>query len=440
MFSQSHKWLVVANQTVRDLSKNFRSGSRESWDSTAFRDVKKSDKVILMQVPGSRGRLEQRGLFGTGEVIDIGKPRYTRVGSSKCKITIRYLHRLRPFVALNPQTMRHVRRIFDSIGHNKLRVLLSGEPGETHTFVPISPRDLRLLNEAVGVLNSHRNREAVVLTAQTEGDFEGFTKECFDSCETGTSSIRKAQACLELLRLAIEPEVQQFNGKLHGIVSRPKKQGTNEYEDWAWLMFTNAPLSKSGPWKGMPLHASDLTQLTVNISRSHLYVGLCVRKRKDAKALRAKLENERNSRLFDSIVASLGSQQWIITVEVQDFDEEEPRYYDARELRVALLDPKLYWINARLDRDNVLGKKSKITKEIVAVFRLLYNIYALALDLEPSVKLETKAKPWKMPRERDEEGADIESDDELLKDAAEKLAELGGPRSRHVQQAPRIPT
>ncbi len=250
--------------------------------------------------------------------------------------------------------------------------------------------------------------------------FLGFTKDIFDSCETETDKINHVRDRLEQLKDVIEPKMQKLDNRLHGIVSKPKWQGTNDYTDWAWLMFTIAPLAKSGPWKDKPLRANKLSQLTVNVSRDYLYVGLELKRSKDVWSLHDKLKS--NPGLFDDIVLSLGSMPWDITKHGEDFGE--PKYRDKSELRGALLDPEFYWINTGFARDDHVVGTSKIADEVVKVFRVLFNIYALATGLQPTKQPKPSRKPWKMLVETDTANKRVETDEELIQDVKKMMASV----------------
>jgi hypothetical protein len=261
---------------------------------------------------------------------------------------------------------------------------------------------------------------------QRNSVFRGFSNKGFASCETGTDKIEYACEELEKFRLSLEPLVQELSPRLHGIVSRPTKQGTSRrsedhFQEWAWLMFTNAEIGDSGK----PLEASERTQLTINMSRDCLYVGLCLRRRSDDRRLRENLERETNEKLFDAIVRSLGTKEWILTTREQSFDEEEPRYYEESELRTFLLDPKAFWFNVRLEKEDVVRKRTKIVEQVFEIFRILYNIYALAVGTKVQSQPRPKTKPWKMPLVQDNESSEVETDDELMASIANLLSNLG---------------
>jgi hypothetical protein len=84
--------------------------------------------------------------------------------------------------------------------------------------------------------------------------FNGFSEEIFECCKP-SEKIRKPINALKELRLEIKLELKKINQALIGHVSRTKRQGTNEYNDWAWLYFNTI---------GTGGHR--YSQLTVNIS------------------------------------------------------------------------------------------------------------------------------------------------------------------------------
>src|SRR3989442_788450 len=202
--------------------------------------------------------------------------------------------------------------------------------------------------------------------------FRGFTIADFQSCQTGTSKINVARHRLEELETVLEPKMQTLHQDIHGIVSKSKQQGTKEYNGWAWLMFTNARLGENGSWKGKPVGAHDLTQLTINISRRFLYAGLCVKKEDDKEKLQKSLQRRENETLLDDIARVLGPRKWIITARDQSFSDEPFRQYDQNEIRVAFLDPKTRWINFRWDRYDATINSGRIVTAIFTVFRTLF--------------------------------------------------------------------
>ena len=155
--------------------------------------------------------------------------------------------------------------------------------------------------------------------------FTGFSAEIFRSCRQSTA-INKVRNSLELLMLDIEPLIQKkFNSSIYGIVTKAKVQGTNDFNDWATLMFTNAPLAtKPGPHHGKPLHAHEYTQLSINIDRKMVTAGLCFIKTKNLKNLHVALEKEKNAELFDQIVSSLAGREWVITEKGEGWIPKNP--------------------------------------------------------------------------------------------------------------------
>lgn len=93
-------------------------------------------------------------------------------------------------------------------------------------------------------------------------------------------------------------------------------------------------------------------------------------------------------------------------------------------MRGLLLDPELDWINARFARDDRVVGASKIADEVVEVFRILFNIYALATGLQPTKQLKPSEKPWKMPVETDTANKRIETDEKLMLDVKKLMASV----------------
>lgn len=258
--------------------------------------------------------------------------------------------------------------------------------------------------------------------------FSGIRREAFDSCRP-KASIKKAINALEQLRVHIEPNIQnQFNRRLHGIVSQAKEQGTHEYRDWAALMFTTAPLAPSSfrSWHGKPVGANLLTQLTVNIDKRNLFAGVCIKKAKDSKRLRAELERDKNSDLLDQIVSSLAGRKWVISQKEQDWERREPKLSTEQELRVALLDPKLQWINARFARSESIVETKEIANQILAVFRILFNIYAMATGLSVVEQPKPSGKPLKAsPVLVDRPTNDTKPDQEIIQNILDMMSQMG---------------
>jgi hypothetical protein len=194
--------------------------------------------------------------------------------------------------------------------------------------------------------------------------FRGFAPEVFECCER-SAKIRVTIGALKELRLDIEPELRKINPALIGHVSKTKKKGTNEYNDWAWLYFNT-----------IGTEAYRYSQLTVNISSKRLYAGVNIRTSSEYVTFRKEINKNENNLLLEEILRSLSGREWIIPFD--DDWEVTPRRYSPEELRGMLLDPRLCWINACFEKNEPLLKTSAIVDEIVQIFKELYNIYAFA--------------------------------------------------------------
>ncbi len=264
--------------------------------------------------------------------------------------------------------------------------------------------------------------------------FLGFTRDDFRSCETGTKRIDQARERLQHLRVVLEPKMETLNESLHGIVSRPKRRRSNHYNDWAWLMFTNARIARTGPWAGKPIGAYQLTQLVVNMSRRHLYAGLFIKQQADSKKLRNRLQAEEN--LLDKIARAMGSREWIIGNDEDVWDKADFRYHDQRELRVFLLDPKTDWINARWSASDPIVSTSGIVNEVFSVFRTLYPLYTLALNFETPPIPGSNRKPWTPPTVHNKDSGRIltDADTERAVDSFVRSLQIGAPMTEfHVE-------
>jgi len=207
--------------------------------------------------------------------------------------------------------------------------------------------------------------------------FNGFPNEVFESCKP-SESIRKPINVLKQLRAEIEPKLKKLNPALIGHVSRTKKQGTNDYQDLAWLYFNTIEI-KAYPY----------SQLTVNISPTRLYVGINIRTYPEHWAFRKQIEKEENKLLFEQILQTLSGREWIIPMG-GGWEEQTPRRYSIEEVRGVLLNPYLDWINACFEKNEPILRTRLVADEIVRIFRELYNIFALASGnqtiLQPSPK------------------------------------------------------
>jgi hypothetical protein len=194
--------------------------------------------------------------------------------------------------------------------------------------------------------------------------FRGFAPEVFECCER-SEKIRVPIGALKELRLDMEPELRKINPALIGHVSKTKKKGTNEYNDWAWLYFNT-----------MSTEAYRYSQLTVNISSKRLYAGVYIRTSSEYVTFRKEINKNENILLLEEILRSLSGREWIIPFD--DDWETTPRRYSPEELRGMLLDPRLCWINACFEKNEPVLKTSTIIDEIAQIFKELYNIYAFA--------------------------------------------------------------
>ena len=233
---------------------------------------------------------------------------------------------------------------------------------------------------------------------------------------------------MELLRINLEPLLQkQLNSRIHGIVTRAKTQGTNSFVNWSTLMFTNAPLAKRpSPFHGKPLRAHELTQLSVNINSQELAAGLCIKKRSDIRRLRYALEKEANETLFDQITRTLAGREIAIWEKGEYWLPRKPRYYSEKELRIELLNPKLYWINAVFRKDLPMVPTRRIMNEILVVFNELFNVYALSLNLQLIKQPKPKSSPPKIePTIFDKPEKHIDTDQDIIDMTQKMLAAMG---------------
>jgi hypothetical protein len=195
--------------------------------------------------------------------------------------------------------------------------------------------------------------------------FKGFSEEVFECCDP-SEKIRTPINILKESRLEIEPELRKLNPALIGHVSRTKKQGTNKYQDWAWLYFNTRGVK-----------AYRYSQLTVNISPTRLYVGVNIRTHPECLAFRKQIEKEEYRLLFERILKSLSGREWIIPMG-GEWEKRTPRRYSVEEVRGLLLDPQLDWINACFERNEPMLRTQMVANEIVQIFKELYNVFALA--------------------------------------------------------------
>jgi len=195
--------------------------------------------------------------------------------------------------------------------------------------------------------------------------FNGFSEKVFECCEP-SEKIRIPINTLKELKLEIEPELKKLNPALIGHVSRTKKQGTNEYQDWAWLYFNT---------KG--IKAYRYSQLTVNISPNRLYVGVNIRTYPEYWVFRKQIEKEENRLLFEQMLETLSGREWIIPMG-GNWESETPRRFSIEEIRGILLNTQLDWINACFEKNEFILRTRMVADEIVQIFKELFNLFALA--------------------------------------------------------------
>lgn len=256
--------------------------------------------------------------------------------------------------------------------------------------------------------------------------FNGFPNEVFESCEP-SERIRKPINALKELKVEIEPKLKKLNPALMGHVSRTKKQGTNEYQDWAWLYFNTAGVK-----------AYQYSQLTVNISPNRLYVGVDIRTYPEYLTFKRQIEKEENRLLFEHVLQTLSGREWIIPMR-GGWEEQASRRYSIEELRGILLGPQLDWINACFEKNEPIIGTKMVADEIVQIFKELYNIFALASGnkaiQQPSpnhgiFQQEMSVDPAESPPKSDEESmVEIK---QFLSDleATDKLGEFHLPKKR----------
>ena len=107
-------------------------------------------------------------------------------------------------------------------------------------------------------------------------------------------------------------------------------------------------------------------------------------------------------------------------------DTEEPRFFDEKELRVELLNPKLKWINAVFTKSSQVVGTSKIANEIMIVFGELYNLYALSQNFP----LTGQPKPYRNPPkidvfESEKESKHVENDQGIIDRTTKLLSKIG---------------
>jgi hypothetical protein len=229
--------------------------------------------------------------------------------------------------------------------------------------------------------------------------FKGFSEEVFQCCRP-SEKIRKPIAKLKELQEVLEPELREFNPRIIGHVSRTKQKGTNYYHSWAWLYFNT-----------FEKEAYRYSQLTVNISPTRLFVGVNVRTSAEYQSYHKQIRG--NNQLFDQMLATLSGREWIITAN-GDWEKLVSRRYPIEELRGELLKPQLFWINACFDKDEETLRDESIVKEILCIFKELYNIYAFASGNDTITQPSPKNGVFKPEITVESEESPLESDQDEL--------------------------
>jgi FtsZ-binding cell division protein ZapB len=206
--------------------------------------------------------------------------------------------------------------------------------------------------------------------------FNGFSEEVFE-CVEPSERIREPIEALKELQLEIEPELKKINPALIGHVCRTKKQGTNEYNDWAWLYFNT--LGTGG---------NKYSQLTVNLSPTRMYVGVYLKTPYEYQKFREEIEKVENRLLFEQMLETLSGREWIIPID--GWEEEVARRYSVEELRGILLYPHLFWVNACFEKNEPILRTRNVADEVVQIFKELYNIYAFASGNQTSLQPDPK--------------------------------------------------
>lgn len=246
-------------------------------------------------------------------------------------------------------------------------------------------------------------------------EFSGFPESMFDYVNP-SEDIRVPIRKLMELKAVLTPKLRTLNSDLIGHVSRTKRPGTNDYNDWAWLYYSTIG---SGAYRR--------TQLTVNISPARVYVGLNLRRSSEAAKFHRKIQKPEHYLVFNRIIDSLSRKEWIISWENENWEYYEKIFHSSHELTGLLQDPELYWINYYFDKGERILESPEIVDEIFSVFKILYNIYALAMD-DPLIE---QTIPPEVPDisevELDIEDPDIDSDAEIANKIDEFISSLQTP-------------
>ncbi len=209
-------------------------------------------------------------------------------------------------------------------------------------------------------------------------EFNGFPEEGFNCCER-SEKIRTPINILKSLRAVVEPELRKINPKINGHVSRIKERASNTYRDWAWLYFNTEPKE-----------AYRYSQLTVNISPNRLYVGMDIRTSAEYRNYRKKVLDNENAEIFENAIRILSTRDLFVSTEWDNWETAVARKHSVEELRGDLLVPELFWINIPFEKDDPRLQHKSFAKEVVSIFKDLYNIYAFASGNKPILQTPSK--------------------------------------------------
>jgi hypothetical protein len=196
--------------------------------------------------------------------------------------------------------------------------------------------------------------------------FNGISEDIFNCCER-SKKIRIPINMLKELREEIEPELKKINPEIKGHVSRIKDRGTNNYRNWAWLYFNT-----------QPREAYKFSQLSVNVSPRRLYVGVDIRTSSEYQNYRKEVMRLENKSQIENDLRILSERDLFVSTEADNWDNAIARKHSVEELRGDLLTPALFWINVPFEKIDPRLRNKSIAKEIVKIFKDLYNIYAFA--------------------------------------------------------------
>jgi hypothetical protein len=254
--------------------------------------------------------------------------------------------------------------------------------------------------------------------------FKGFSETIFDNCQT-SERIKIPINALKSLQSVLEPEIKKMNDRIMGRVSRAKRQGTNEYNSWAWLYFnTEHP-------KGYRY-----SQLTVNMSPSRLYVGVNIKKSSELCTFWDWVRQEKNRPLLEQILASLSGREWLFCPPDSSWDELEPQRYTIGELHDLLLDDSLYWINACFEKKDPILRNHNTVNEILDIIMDLYNIYAISSGNPLSRQPQSKQGIYKREVENDFIKGSTKDDFTSLQETLEFIESLSPTKKQKSHSLP----